>query len=120
MLVLMALSGSAARAQQSTDVGKQGAARPPQVLQRFAKQGVVIEALGDRGGLSGWLLRKDADVQTVYVTPDGGHFIVGILYDGVGNLVTAEKLQGKVIASPGVRACGGSSMSCRGARNWAV
>src|SRR3546814_1537360 len=37
MLVLMALSGSAARAQQSTDVGKQGAARPPQVLQRFAK-----------------------------------------------------------------------------------
>ena len=66
---------------------------PPPIVQYFTSQGLKVTSIGQDGGVLGYLLEKsDGKMQTVYVTPDGKHVVVGLLVATGGMNVTALQL----------------------------
>ena len=102
-----ALFGVSAFAQEVTPLpgkaGKgtgEGAARDggtlpvPGLVGKLRERGARVSALGDRGGLSGWLVEPArGDAYTLYVAPDG-HAVAGLMYDPDGMLATRGQLEG--------------------------
>lgn len=65
----------------------------PPVLAWLEAQGVQLTALGEAGGLSGYLAESpDGRLQVLYVTPDGRHVVAGLLFREGGANVTASQL----------------------------
>ena len=85
------LAGGAASAQDNPLANRPQ--DPPPIVQYFSSQGLKVTAIGQEGGMSGYLLEKaDGKMQTVYVTPDGKHVVVGLLVASGGMNVTALQL----------------------------
>ena len=101
--------GAAARA------GTVEEASAPGVVGKLREHGARVTALGERGGLSGWLVDPGGgDHYTIYVS-ERGYAVAGKLYGPDGLLVTRSQLEaaerrsavgtpraGKVASSPGV------------------
>ncbi len=85
-LLAIAMLPVAVRAQPS-----QGEAIPA-ALAPLARDGARLAPIGKLGGLDGWLAKKGDMVQTVYLTPDGRHYIAGIGFSQDGRNATAESL----------------------------
>lgn len=69
----------------------------PAPLQNLAGEGAQIRFLGNEHGVDAWLTVKNGQEQYFYVLPGGKAFLMGVLFDDTGKLVTlrqVQKLQG--------------------------
>ena len=66
----------------------------PAVVSALRDRGARLTALGERGGLAGWLVElAEGESYTLYVAPDG-HAVAGLMYAPDGALVTREQIAG--------------------------
>lgn len=87
MLMGFGISG-AAHAQ-----GSSASPALPPPLQSMAEQGAQIRYLGKHSGLDGWIMIKGGQEQFFYVLPGGEAFLMGVLFDKDGKIVTAKQIQ---------------------------
>lgn len=89
----LALIAGALPAQQAA--AQSGAAVPslPAPLQSMVDQGAQIKYLGNHGGLDGWIMIKNGREQFFYVLPGGQGFLLGVMFDNEGKIVTAEQVK---------------------------
>ncbi len=81
------VAGGSARAQENTAIPKM-----PAAIDALAKQGAQVRFLGKSHGLDGWLAIKQGQEQYFYVLPDGSAFLMGLLFDADGKLLTTQQL----------------------------
>ncbi len=70
----------------------------PGPIQELVNQGAQIRYLGRERGFDSWLTIKNGQEQYFYVLPDRSAFVMGLLFDEKGKLVTIDqvkKLQNK-------------------------
>ena len=72
-------------------------------LQLIMRSGAKLYYLGNQGGLDGWLILKDGQIQFVYAAPDGKHVLLGGLFGPNGEDETAAQADGVMAANPEVR-----------------
>lgn len=65
----------------------------PEPIQNLANEGAQIRYLGNDGGLDGWVTIKGGQEQYFYVLPDGKSFVMGVLFDESGKLITVEQVR---------------------------
>jgi thiol:disulfide interchange protein DsbG len=74
-----------------------GAADPlpemPAPLQNLVNEGAQVRYLGKDHGLDAWLTVKNGQEQYFYVMPDKKAFMMGILFDADGKVVTVDQVQ---------------------------
>lgn len=79
--------------QRSTPVQATEGAGGAAVIAELRASGASLTALGDRGGLAGWLVRlRDGSRYSLYVTA-GGYSVAGLLYGPKGEALTPGQLQ---------------------------
>ncbi len=62
------------------------------ILNKLREDGYDLTLLGTEGGLVGYFAKKNGIGQSVYVTPDGKHVVVGILVQRGGKNVTGVQV----------------------------
>lgn len=65
----------------------------PEPIENLVKEGAQIRYLGKDHGLDAWLTIKNGQEQYFYVQPDGKSFVMGVLFDETGKLVTVEQVR---------------------------
>lgn len=65
---------------------------PPAPIQNLAEKGAQIRYLGEFHGLQGWIAIQRGQEQFMYVLPNGKAFVMGLLFDEKGRLITMEQL----------------------------
>ena len=72
----------------------QDAAAPPlpAPLQNLVAEGAQMRYLGSEGGLSGWIAIQNGQEQYFYVTPNGEAFVMGLLFDKNGKMMTMRQV----------------------------
>ena len=66
--------------------------RLPQPIQNLVDEGAQIRYLGKDHGLDAWLTIKNGVEQYFYVMPDQKAFVMGVLFDEGGKLVTVQQV----------------------------
>lgn len=89
LVLILAFAGQAGSARA------QGNAAPalPEPLQNLAGEGAQMRYLGTRNGLDGWIAIKNGQEQYFYVTQDGQAFLMGLLFDKSGKVVTMQQVK---------------------------
>ena len=64
----------------------------PKPLQAAVNDGAQTYYLGEYNGLYGWVLIRQGRPEFFYQTKDGGAMVMGILFDGEGEMITAGQL----------------------------
>ncbi len=85
LMVLMALSFSV---QAQTALPEL-----PAPIQNLVDEGAQIRFLGREFGFDGWLTIKNGQEQYFYVKPDGSAFLMGVLFDNKGEMITVDQVQ---------------------------
>jgi thiol:disulfide interchange protein DsbG len=77
------------------DIAKAQEALPdlPAPIQNLVDEGAQIRYLGREFGFDSWLTVKNGQEQYFYVLPDGKAFVMGVLFDNKGKLVTVDQVQ---------------------------
>lgn len=83
-LALMMIA-PAARAQDSLPA-------MPDALQALADRGAQMRYLGKMHGMDGWIAIYQGQESYYYVTPDGQGFLMGLMFDKEGNMVTVNQV----------------------------
>ena len=65
----------------------------PEPLQNLVGEGAQVRYLGNEHGLDGWFTIKNGVQQYFYVLPDKSAFLMGLLYDKDGKVVTLRQVQ---------------------------
>lgn len=65
----------------------------PDPIQNLAAEGAQLRYLGKDHGLDAWIAVKGGQEQYFYVMPDGKAFVMGVLFNDKGELVTVEQVQ---------------------------
>ena len=79
--------------QRSTPILGKETAGGGTVIAELRASGASVTALGERGGLAGWLVRlRDGSRYSLYVT-EGGYSVAGLLYGPKGEALTPGQLQ---------------------------
>ena len=65
----------------------------PDPIQNLAAEGAQLRYLGKDHGLDAWIAVKAGQEQYFYVMPDGKAFVMGVLFNEKGDLVTVEQVQ---------------------------
>jgi thiol:disulfide interchange protein DsbG len=65
----------------------------PAPIQNLVDEGAQIRYLGRDYGLDSWLTIKNGQEQYFYVMPDQQAFLMGVLFDNKGKLVTVDQVQ---------------------------
>lgn len=65
----------------------------PEPIQNLVNEGAQIRYLGRDYGFDSWLTVKNGQEQYFYVKPDGSAFVMGVLFDNKGKLVTVNQVQ---------------------------
>ena len=65
----------------------------PDQLKELANQGAQVRFLGRDYGLDAWITIKNGQEQYFYVLPDKSAFMMGVLFDNKGKLVTVQQVQ---------------------------
>ncbi|MEM6810930.1 MAG: thioredoxin domain-containing protein [Pseudomonadota bacterium] len=65
----------------------------PEALQVLVDRGAQIRYLGSEHGMDGWITIFQGQEQYYYVTPDGKAFIMGLLFNKDGEMVTIEQVR---------------------------
>lgn len=63
------------------------------ILASVVKMGGKLYYLGERSGLNGWLIVMGGRVQMIYATADGKSTLIGALFTGDGDVVTAAQVR---------------------------
>jgi protein-disulfide isomerase len=69
-------------------------------ISKLLPEGVRTYYLGNELGVDGWLLIKGGRIQIAYTLPDGKSAIIGALFDGDGQNISAQQMQTLVAAHP--------------------
>ncbi len=85
--VALMLDPAFARAQENTVLPKL-----PDPIQNLVNEGAQIRYLGRDYGMDAWITIKGGQEQYFYVQPDGKSFIMGVMFDEKGKLVTVEQV----------------------------
>ncbi|MEM9468874.1 MAG: thioredoxin domain-containing protein [Pseudomonadota bacterium] len=64
----------------------------PQALEILKDRGAQMRYLGRQHGLDGWIAIYQGQENYYYVTPDGSAFMMGLLFDGEGEMVTMKQV----------------------------
>ncbi len=70
---------------------KQPSLPPP--IENLVKDGAQVRYLGVYQGLDGWIAIQNGQEQYFYVTRDGQAFVMGLLFDREGKMVTMKQVQ---------------------------
>lgn len=65
----------------------------PAPIQNLVNEGAQIRFLGRDHGLESWLTIKNGQEQYFYVLPGGDAFVMGMLFDKAGKLLTVEQVR---------------------------
>ncbi len=65
----------------------------PEPLQNLVGEGAQMRYLGRQNGLDGWIAIKNGQEQYFYVTSDGQAFLMGLLFDKNGKVVTLRQVK---------------------------
>lgn len=65
----------------------------PKPIQELVNQGAQVRYLGRDHGLDSWITVKSGQEQYFYVLPDKSAFVMGLLFDGNGKLVTVQQVK---------------------------
>lgn len=65
----------------------------PAPIRELVSQGAQVRFLGRDYGLESWLTMKNGQEQYFYVLPDKNAFIMGLLFDAKGKLVTLDQIK---------------------------
>ncbi|MGQ0527165.1 MAG: thioredoxin fold domain-containing protein [Alphaproteobacteria bacterium] len=65
----------------------------PAPIQELVNQGAQIRYLGREHGFESWLTIKNGQEQYFYVLPDHSAFVMGLLFDNKGKLVTIDQVK---------------------------
>ena len=71
----------------------QGTPPLPPPIQGLKDEGAQLRYLGDFNGLDGWIAIKGGQEQYFYVTKDAQAFVMGILFDRDGKMVTLRQVK---------------------------
>lgn len=73
----------------------QGSTLPPlpAPVDALAKEGAQLRYLGRYNGLDGWITIRNGQEQYFYVMPDGKTFVMGLLFNDKGQMVTLNQIQ---------------------------
>ena len=122
-LVGLPLRDAGAQTPPGTSAANASAAHPddvPATIAALRARGARAFALGERGGLAGYLVElADSDAYALYLTPDG-HAVAGLLYAPDGTLLTGRQLAAVRMTAGHAAAIGGTSaVESRAVRNGA-
>ena len=90
MAALIAGSAAAAEPNPNSNAG----------IAAMVKMGVKPFFLGNRSGLDAWLMIKNGQVQIVYAPVGGSDVVIGAMFDGEGQNVTAKQIEKAVKENP--------------------
>lgn len=65
----------------------------PVPIQELVNQGAQARFLGKDNGLDAWITVKNGQEQYFYVLPDKSGFVMGLLFDSNGKMVTAQQVK---------------------------
>lgn len=65
----------------------------PEPIQNLVNDGAQIRFLGKSHGFDSWITIKNGQEQYFYVLPDGSAFVMGVLFDRKGKMVTMDQVQ---------------------------
>jgi len=65
----------------------------PAPIQTLVDEGAQIRFLGRDKGFDGWLTIKNGQEQYFYVRPDRSAFLMGVLFDDKGEMITVDQVQ---------------------------
>lgn len=65
----------------------------PDPIKNLAEEGAQIRYLGRDYGFDSWLTIKNGQEQYFYVLPDQSAFVMGVLFDNKGKLITVDQVQ---------------------------
>lgn len=65
----------------------------PDALKLLEERGAQSRYLGKKHGLDGWITIFQGQEQYYYVTPDGNGFVMGLLFDKEGEMVTLQQVR---------------------------
>lgn len=85
-LTLLASFGSGAYAQDTLPT-------MPDPIKNLAEEGAQIRYLGRDFGLDAWITIKNGQEQYFYVKPDQSAFVMGVLFDPKGKMVTLDQVK---------------------------
>jgi len=64
----------------------------PKPIQNLVDEGAQIRYLGNENGMDAWITIKQGQEQYFYVQPDGRAFVMGLMFDDKGQLVTVDQV----------------------------
>jgi thiol:disulfide interchange protein DsbG len=88
LFALLMFAAISARAQENTTLPEM-----PEPLKELANQGAQVRFLGRDYGLDAWITIKNGQEQYFYVMPDKSAFLMGVLFDAKGKLITVQQVQ---------------------------
>lgn len=65
----------------------------PAPLQNEVENGAQIRFMGRDKGFDSWIMFKNGQEQYFYVKPDGSAFVMGVLFDNKGEMITVDQVQ---------------------------
>ncbi|MAZ76723.1 MAG: thiol:disulfide interchange protein [Micavibrio sp.] len=64
----------------------------PTALQMLSDRGAQMRYLGKQHGMDGWIAIYQGQENYYYVTPDGGAFLMGVMFDKEGEMITVKQV----------------------------
>lgn len=64
----------------------------PTALQLLSDRGAQMRYLGRQNGMDGWIAIYQGQENYYYVTPDGGAFLMGVMFDKDGEMITMKQV----------------------------
>jgi len=64
----------------------------PPALQILSDRGAQMRYLGRQNGMDGWIAIYQGQENYYYVTPDGGAFLMGVMFDKDGEMITMKQV----------------------------
>ncbi len=94
LVLIVSAFAMTARAQESTPAaGNTPLPEMPKPIQELVNQGAQVRFLGRDHGLDSWITVKGGQEQYFYVLPDKSAFVMGLLFDASGKLITVQQVK---------------------------
>ena len=93
MIRTLALSLALIGLSFTTATAQTGVPELPAPIQNLVDEGAQIRFLGREHGFDAWLTIKNGKEQYFYVKPDRSAFVMGVLFDDKGEMITVDQVQ---------------------------
>lgn len=96
LLLILALTLTAATAHAAGELpGYKPAGAPtmPKPLEEQQARGAQVYYLGKYDQLDGWVMMRTGQPEFYYATPGNKALVMGILFDGIGNMLTGDQVK---------------------------